>query len=279
MEAKSNTASGMPVCLWRNGIRSRSSGKERDAETGLDYFGARYYSGAQGRFTSSDPGNAGASLDDPQSWNAYAYSHNNPLNYTDPTGMEYRVCAPTGSCQNYPDQDFSRNYVEGKGVMLVGEKDRGDIFKDGRFVGHYEHLHDDPWYVDADRWISNLLEYGSKSIEEQKEEDWYQGRYLGWAIDKAAGLILPANKTEAALAMVPVGKFIKGGKIVKKELAAAEKTAVAMAKRIQRDLGPAARRIFHDMKVGGDRTLQVLKEHAAEVYELFGKTPPKWMRP
>ena len=29
--------------------------KERDAETGLDYFGARYYSGAQGRFTSADP--------------------------------------------------------------------------------------------------------------------------------------------------------------------------------------------------------------------------------
>ncbi|MDM7995530.1 MAG: RHS repeat-associated core domain-containing protein, partial [Acidobacteriota bacterium] len=29
-------------------------GKERDAETGLDYFLARYYSGAQGRFTSPD---------------------------------------------------------------------------------------------------------------------------------------------------------------------------------------------------------------------------------
>jgi hypothetical protein len=31
------------------------TGKERDAETGLDFFGARYYSGAQGRFTSPDP--------------------------------------------------------------------------------------------------------------------------------------------------------------------------------------------------------------------------------
>lgn len=30
------------------------TGKERDAETGLDYFGARYFSGAQGRFTSPD---------------------------------------------------------------------------------------------------------------------------------------------------------------------------------------------------------------------------------
>jgi len=32
-----------------------SPGKERDAETGLDYFGARYYSAAQGRFVSPDP--------------------------------------------------------------------------------------------------------------------------------------------------------------------------------------------------------------------------------
>jgi len=31
------------------------TGKERDAETGLDYFGARYMSAAQGRFTSADP--------------------------------------------------------------------------------------------------------------------------------------------------------------------------------------------------------------------------------
>jgi hypothetical protein len=43
MEAKSNTASGMRACLRRNGIGSRSSGKERD-ETGFDYFLARYYS-------------------------------------------------------------------------------------------------------------------------------------------------------------------------------------------------------------------------------------------
>jgi RHS repeat-associated protein len=43
------------------------TGKERDAETGLDYFGARYMSSAQGRFTSPDPENAGADLLLPQS--------------------------------------------------------------------------------------------------------------------------------------------------------------------------------------------------------------------
>jgi RHS repeat-associated protein len=67
------------------------TGKERDAETGLDYFGARYYSGAQGRFLSVDPENAGAKKNDPQSWNAYAYSRNNPLKYVDPDGKLYEL--------------------------------------------------------------------------------------------------------------------------------------------------------------------------------------------
>jgi RHS repeat-associated protein len=70
---------------WRNWSR-RFTGKERDAETGLDYFGARYVSGAQGRFTSPDTPLIDQFLDDPQSWNLYAYARNNPLRYVDRTG-------------------------------------------------------------------------------------------------------------------------------------------------------------------------------------------------
>jgi RHS repeat-associated protein len=55
------------------------------AESGLDYFGARYFSGAQGRFTSPDP--LGGELANPQSLNRYSYALNNPLRFTDPTGM------------------------------------------------------------------------------------------------------------------------------------------------------------------------------------------------
>jgi len=63
-----------------------TTGKERDAETGLDYFGARYFSGAQGRFTSPDPLMASARISNPQAWNRYAYTYNNPLRYVDPNG-------------------------------------------------------------------------------------------------------------------------------------------------------------------------------------------------
>ena len=63
------------------------AGKERDAETGLDHFGARYYSSANGRFTSVDPVvPIEDALLDPQRWNRYTYVMNRPLTATDPDG-------------------------------------------------------------------------------------------------------------------------------------------------------------------------------------------------
>lgn len=62
------------------------TGQEHDPESNLDNFHARYDASAVGRFMSPDPGNAGASLGDPQTWNGYAYVRNGPLYFIDPTG-------------------------------------------------------------------------------------------------------------------------------------------------------------------------------------------------
>jgi len=58
--------------------RSRNTGKERDAESGNDYFDARYYSSAMGRFMSPDWSAQEqpvpyATLDNPQTLNLYSY--------------------------------------------------------------------------------------------------------------------------------------------------------------------------------------------------------------
>jgi RHS repeat-associated protein len=66
-------------------VKSRYTGKERDAESGNDYFGARYYASSMGRFLSPDDG-SDQDTDDPQSLNLYVYVRNNPLIYTDPDG-------------------------------------------------------------------------------------------------------------------------------------------------------------------------------------------------
>ncbi len=74
-----------------DGVRQQFTAQERDAETGLDYFMARYYSPTQGRFTSPDVFTNDSQVSDPQSWNKYAYVRNNPLRYVDPTGEKATV--------------------------------------------------------------------------------------------------------------------------------------------------------------------------------------------
>lgn len=86
------------------------TGKERDGETGLDYFGARYFSGAMGRFASPDP--IWVKVDrlvDPQRLNLYAYGRNNPLRFSDPTGMDITI----GQCDLGSADDCLKRLQQG----------------------------------------------------------------------------------------------------------------------------------------------------------------------
>jgi RHS repeat-associated protein len=82
-------------------VRQQFTSKERDVETGLDYFGARYYGSVQGRFTRPDDFLNDTDPVDPASWNLYAYVRNNPLRYIDPTGEKIYV----GDITNADDRD------------------------------------------------------------------------------------------------------------------------------------------------------------------------------
>lgn len=69
------------------------TGKERDTETGLDYFGARYYGSNMGRWMSPDWSDSPepvpyADLTDPQTLNLYGYVRNNPLSRADVDGHD-----------------------------------------------------------------------------------------------------------------------------------------------------------------------------------------------
>jgi len=85
------------------------TGKERDAETGLDYFEARYMSSAQGRFTSPDSPLIDQHINDPQSWNLYTYVRNNPLRFMDPTGGN---CIVVGKVEYDDDEPETQTCAE-----------------------------------------------------------------------------------------------------------------------------------------------------------------------
>jgi RHS repeat-associated protein len=81
------------------------TGKERDSESGLDYFGERYYENALGRFATPDYLGYGldpvpvpwADLKDPRSLNLYGYVRNNPVSVADPDGHDCVVQSRSGS--------------------------------------------------------------------------------------------------------------------------------------------------------------------------------------
>ncbi len=92
------------------------TGKERDGESGLDNFGARYDSSQLGRFMSPDPANYGAIDKSPQTWNAYSYVANNPLNATDPDGLD---CVYTQNFSETGDVTVERGNCTQKGGTYV----------------------------------------------------------------------------------------------------------------------------------------------------------------
>src|SRR5882672_2657936 len=72
-----------------NPERRLFAGKERDSESALDYFGARYYVSGTGRFVTVDPIlDVQSALVDPQRWNRYSYVSNRPMKFVDPDGRD-----------------------------------------------------------------------------------------------------------------------------------------------------------------------------------------------
>ena len=129
------------------------TGKERDAETGLDFFSVRYMSSAQGRFTSPDPlvwqswqngdedeqARFQAFISNPQNFNLYTYGLNNPLKYNDPTGLDVEIAITFVG--DISDEEKKRiiaavtSYYKSLSVGNVVVRDTADSSQDKRTFG------------------------------------------------------------------------------------------------------------------------------------------------
>ncbi len=104
-------------------VTEKFTGKERDQETGLDYFGARYLSSPQGRWTSPDWSEKPqpvpyADLKDPQTLNLYAYVRNNPLSRSD----------LDGHCTDDQGKEHGFWWCAGHALGLIQtEKEKADV--------------------------------------------------------------------------------------------------------------------------------------------------------
>lgn len=88
-------------------VSRRYTGQVLDDETGLYYYGARYYDPYLGRFV--QPDTTIENLFNPQAFNRYSYTLNNPLKYIDPTGY--------GTYWEDVGQVFTGYYDAGTGIV------------------------------------------------------------------------------------------------------------------------------------------------------------------
>jgi len=115
------------------GTTHKFTQKERDTESGLDNFGARYNSSSIGRFVSPDPLYIETHrLVDPQQWNIYAYARNNPVSLTDSTGLDIK-CSGT-RCVDYlaalqKNVSFKIGYDKDNKVVTEGNIDKKGLSK------------------------------------------------------------------------------------------------------------------------------------------------------
>lgn len=121
-------------------VRQKFTGKERDAERGLDYFIARDYAGGHGRFTSPDPLMRSMNPANPQSLNRYAYVQNNPTSFVDPGGLErcsteysYEQC---GGAEAFRDNRFGDDNASFRDVPNLSASGRSQLLRHETMVNN-----------------------------------------------------------------------------------------------------------------------------------------------
>jgi len=112
---------------WSSGADSnhyKFAGKERDSETGLDYFGARYFGSGVGRWMSPDWADRPtevpyADFGDPRSLNLYGYVRNNPVTTPDLDGHEGDPGDPGCGCLTQEQYAHMGHDMEDFGSKLI----------------------------------------------------------------------------------------------------------------------------------------------------------------
>lgn len=103
-------------------VRQKFTAYERDNESDLDFAQARMYSYSHGRFTSVDPLKESAKAENPQTWNRYSYSYNNPYKFTDPTGKI------PGDYYDREGEYIGTDGIQDNKIYLLNERRQGTEF-------------------------------------------------------------------------------------------------------------------------------------------------------
>lgn len=267
--AISSTSLGIIGPLYDGDVRSRYTGKERDTESGLDYFAARYYGSSMGRFMSPDFGGPmgdsypdpvpWADLENPQSLNLYGYGFNNPLSNTDDDGHDVNICDNNGNCHEVSNEDYQKAQQGNNGSLnvptldQVGSNGNGSgqfnataiTDANGNTVGTATYVSDGPTDYYANSAGYGILANASATVGSVKGVASFYGASLAGAVGLyAAGATAGAELTTLGdISLTPTPG----------ETAAAERVLAQGGRRsVERAIRTLSKRLAeHQEKVGG----------------------------
>lgn len=177
-------------------VRQKFTGYERSAETELDFAQARYFSGKQGRFTSTDPNAGSVKLAAPQSWNRYSYCINNPLSHTDPSGEIWgQVTTGNVTIIQWYNSEKAMLAAGATAVtdFLVYDTVRGQWFSLDRYSPHATALSSADYYLGALNGLNKLRSEGLGASGDAVRTN---------TIDKGVGPELDVTVTAEGLALL-----------------------------------------------------------------------------
>ncbi|HRJ90469.1 MAG TPA: RHS repeat-associated core domain-containing protein [Pyrinomonadaceae bacterium] len=144
-------------------VRQKFTGYQKDEETQLDFAEARMYENRHARFTAVDPLLASGKNANPQTFNRYVYVLNNPLIFTDPTGLQTTTVPGRWFNPNQPNKRFE--YIKNGATVPEGYTEvtttnkRGELIAPGMGIEEWEVIRFNPngpfdgRFLDIDDWL------------------------------------------------------------------------------------------------------------------------------
>jgi RHS repeat-associated protein len=218
-----------------NRAGSRCTGKERDTESGNDYFSARYYASSMGRFMSpdfSDDDDGPVSIpfynpSNPQSMNLYSYVRNSPTTHADSDGHDVNVCDNNGQCHQMTNDQYAAAQKAGNGGLnvptlnTVGMNGDGSgqfnstaiTDSSGKTVGTATYVSDGPTDFYANRNGLNVLANASATVGSVKGVAAFYGASAAGAL-AVYGAGLTAGAEATTLGDLSSGLTEAGGPVI-----------------------------------------------------------------
>lgn len=112
---------GLKYSSDADNVRQKFTGYQKDTETSLDFAEARMYENRFGRFTAVDPLLASGKSANPQTFNRYTYTSNNPINRVDPEGLEWYLKKNGNGQPEWFDDNPGEDYEKAPHIYWAGD--------------------------------------------------------------------------------------------------------------------------------------------------------------